>query len=431
MARSKGTGTLIKRGKYWQCRLIVDGKIHYKSTGTTSKVEAKKMLDEFARPFQAKSDIEKLENIEARIHVMESGLSDVEDDYSNVKLAEILDKYHGMANAKAVTDSTLKNQASMLGRFMKFLKESKSDAVSAKDVDKPLVERFLASLKTSVCAGVYNNTIAMFKAVWSEFGRVSRHRCFRTNPWAGYKYRGADEPVKRPLTSDEIKKVFASIRDPDMRLLFKTGLYTGMRLGDCCRLRWDEIDMDRRLLNVEPIKTRRYHTKVVIPIHCELYAELLARSRSLTDGTEDPYVCRRLAKIYDAGNIGRIIRGVFEDAGVKARTDTGRIEVSFHSIRHCFVSMASSSGVPMDVIRQIVGHASTSMTEHYSHASVEALSKAVNAIPDIGAKTSSKVLVEVDAEVLKAVNSIGLTVEDALKELVELRKNTITVTPAA
>ena len=52
MARSKGAGTLIKRGKYWQCRVVVDGKPMYKATGTTSKVKAKEILEEFARPFR-------------------------------------------------------------------------------------------------------------------------------------------------------------------------------------------------------------------------------------------------------------------------------------------------------------------------------------------------------------------------------------------
>lgn len=40
MARSKGEGTLIKRGKYWTARWVSNGEVHVRSTKCTSKRKA-------------------------------------------------------------------------------------------------------------------------------------------------------------------------------------------------------------------------------------------------------------------------------------------------------------------------------------------------------------------------------------------------------
>lgn len=432
-ARGKGFGTLIKRGKYWQCKITVDGVNHYKATGTDSKVKAKKILEEFARPFQTRNEIERLAAVEAKIQVQESELSESEGDYSNIPLTDILETYYGMANARKIADDTMSSYGRFLNKLVSFVEENFKDVKTIRDVDKMVVEKYLEYLKPSVSAGYFNCSLALFKKIWKEFGRFSKHRCFRENPWEGYRYKTADSSVKRPLTSDEIARIFAVIDNPDTRLLFTLGLYTGMRIGDCCKLKWESIDMERRLINVVPMKTRRHGTKVVLPIHQVLFEELDSLRRSLpetpSDNPLDEYVSKKLSHLYDHRHMD-FVKTVFVKAGISTTVETEgkkRTEVSFHSLRHTFVSMSAAAGVPLEVIRQMAGHTTTKMTEHYSHASEEAMAKAVNAIPDIGCKTSSKALVEIDSELLKELNSMGLTAEEAIRELVSMKKNTITV----
>lgn len=436
MGRSKGFGTLVKRGKYWQCKVTVDGVNHYKATGTASKVEAKKILEEFARPFQSKNELERLAVMEARIQMKESELSDSEEDYSNVLLTDILDRYYKMANAKPVSDGTLENYKKFVEKFTEWLSAEHRTVVKVRDVTKLIAEKYLAHFKSNVSAGYYNGMLSTFRKIWSEFGRLSKHHCFRENPWGGFKYKTVDQSVKRALTAEEISRIFEVIKKPDVALLFKIGLYTGMRKGDCCNLKWSDIDMERRLISVVPDKTKRYNCRVVIPIHQVLYEELETRAKALPENPDSPgsdYVCAWLAHKYEANNFD-FVRAAFRDAGIKTDTTVDgkrRMVVSFHSLRHTFVSMAVSAGIQLDVVRQITGHNSLKMAEHYSHASTAALEKAVNAIPDVGASVARKSLVEVDSEILKELNSMGLTVEDALKELISVKKNTIDVKPHA
>lgn len=430
MARSKGAGSLVRRGRYWQCKIVVDGVPHYKATGTASKVEARKILDEFVRPFQAGSDVERLEAVESRLRIKETEAADNEDDYSNVRIEFMLDRYYATANAKAVSGGTRDNYEKFVDKFVRWLSEAAPKAKKIKDVDKALAERFLEYLKPSVSAGYFNGVLALFRKVWKEFARLSRHRCFSENPWDGYRYKGADLPVKRPLSAEEVQRVFQAVRDPETRLLFKLGLYTGLRKGDCCTLKWSDLDFERRTVRLIPMKTKKYGRAVTIPMHPILYAELDSRRRCfLPSPDRDGYVSPELERRYRHRDMASVKRA-FTDAGIKTE-ENGRTVVSFHSLRHTFVSMSVSAGIPLDVVRQITGHSSLRMAEHYSHATDEALAKAVNAIPSVGAPIARKALVEVSTEIIGELAALGLGVEDALKEFIDGRKNTVDVETAA
>ena len=79
MARAHGTGSLIKRGKYWSARWMVKGKLYTRSTGCSSKAEAQKKLEEFTKPFRETTDLEVLENLSARVRVAESAVKETKN----------------------------------------------------------------------------------------------------------------------------------------------------------------------------------------------------------------------------------------------------------------------------------------------------------------------------------------------------------------
>lgn len=116
MARSKGTGSLVKRGKYWQCKVVVDGKPHYKATGTASKVEAKKILDDFVRPFLAGSDVERLEAVETRIRMKETEAAE-----AKALLNEAFDMLQGIASEHGYEGLVRYGDPSVITRLADYL----------------------------------------------------------------------------------------------------------------------------------------------------------------------------------------------------------------------------------------------------------------------------------------------------------------------
>jgi integrase len=61
---------------------------------------------------------------------------------------------------------------------------------------------------------------------------------------------------------------------------------------------------------------------------------------------------------YDPDSVGRRWRGVLADAGIEK-------DVRLHGLRHTALDLMLEAGVPMDVIKEIVGHSSRAMSEAY------------------------------------------------------------------
>lgn len=188
--------------------------------------------------------------------------------------------------------------------------------------------------------------------------------------------------------------------------LILIGIYTGLRLGDCCQLDWSCISIPNGVIQLIPQKTRRHaHGKpVTIPIHQTLGAALLDRGTgngeqgmvgSSVPSSQFPVtlsgpVLPTLAEMYRntrwrvSDGLGRIFRAANISMSVQIegrRTKTP--EATFHSLRHTFVSFAANAGVPLHIVQSIVGHESTAMTRHYYHENIAALKSAVAAIPTL------------------------------------------------
>jgi integrase len=54
--------------------------------------------------------------------------------------------------------------------------------------------------------------------------------------------------------------------------------------------------------------------------------------------------------------------------------------ITFHQLRHTFCSRLANAGVPMPVIQDLAGHASITMTRHYTHPADERKQKAVEGL---------------------------------------------------
>ena len=196
---------------------------------------------------------------------------------------------------------------------------------------------------------------------------------------------------------DELRRLLdaAKREGAEWHALFLIGIYTGLRLGDCCRLDWSQVNIAQGVIQVVPQKTRRHHQRMVtIPIHPTLGQALLDQAKGKGEGERrtsfagpvlpviaDAYahahwkINHMLTRIFKAANITTSVR----IEGRRTRTP----EATFHSLRHTFVSFAANAGVPLHIVQSIVGHESTAMTRHYYHENIAALKSAVAAIPPL------------------------------------------------
>ena len=307
------------------------------------------------------------------------------------------------------------------------------------------IAEYLACIRAEVCASTYNARICVLREI---FHVLAARAGLVDDPWEGVRLHADDCHSRRELTLDEIERLMkaAAKAGSEWKRLFTIGIYTGLRLGDCCCLAWNSVNLERGVIQLIPTKTRKHaHGQpVTIPIHPQLKAELeiaLARDHERRACAAAAFVNPTLADWYKNSK-WRISHGlelIFKAAHIETSVKiegrrTRTPEATFHSLRHTFVSLAANAGVPLPVVQSIVGHSSTAMTRHYYHENEEMLRQAVAAIPAVGERGMGNGEQEGRALSRPRIGSIGSgrggklggsSIEQRFRQLEKLRRKSL------
>ncbi len=67
------------------------------------------------------------------------------------------------------------------------------------------------------------------------------------SPFSKVRKKNLKTNTRRELTLAELKEILEAA-NADLQTLLYLGTFTGLRLGDCCTLKWGETDLDRGLI---------------------------------------------------------------------------------------------------------------------------------------------------------------------------------------
>ena len=362
MARSKGEGTLIKRGKYWTARWVSNGEVHVRSTKCTQKRDAEKKLAEFTKPFRETSELAVLENLAAKMRVIKTEHED-EDLGNPVKIDFLVDTYTSDVSSSPLTSGTEANYNAQVSQFKAFVGKEFVHEVTRDDVEK-----FLQDRKKKCGISTYNLYIAVLRKLFSV--AMKHDKRIKVNVWESFTKLKVDKSAKRrELTTEEVKKLCeaadkSKMFNGELGMLFTVGVYTGLRVSDCVALKWCDIDMERKMIVVLPIKTSKNGRKAHIPIH----PKLLERLKELDQSTT--HVMPTLANS-NIRAVMRNINSIFKSCGietsVKDKNGNRHVATGFHAFRHYFISNCVKNGIPVSVVQQMVAHSSADMSLAYTH----------------------------------------------------------------
>lgn len=186
--------------------------------------------------------------------------------------------------------------------------------------------------------------------------------------------------------------------DPEWRSLVLFGFYTGQRLGDLARLRWNNVDLTSGRLTLVTAKTGK---RLSIPLAAPLRKHIEGLSQNANENANvnaplHPRSCRIVES--QAGRTGTLSRQFGEllmTAGLREKVSHTDIRgvtrsgprtlhhLSFHSLRRTATTLLHEHGIPQAVAQAFVGHDSPAMHEIYVAVGGEALEKAAAALPDL------------------------------------------------
>ena len=405
-ARHGGLFQRRKGGTYY-ARWRVDGRLFMKSTKTANKRQAEAKLAEYVAPYAATDRKALAESVAAHIAGLDAEIAKAEAERADaeaVRLADAWLLYKTAPNRPDTGAATLHQYELQFAVFEDWASKRKPALSLMRDVDDAAAAAFTKHLADSKrTPNTINKYLNLLQLVWRVLAKPAR---LTGNPWAEIGRKKLDPVGRRELTLAELKTV-CNAATGELATLLALGLFTGMRLGDCCLLRWGEVDTVRGIILR---KTRKTGTALQIPIHSELL-KILQAAEATRAGE---YVLPEFSAAYRKRNqtvVARIQKH-FADCGIataaperKQRMRRG-VEVGFHSLRHSFVSLCANAGVPLAAVQAIVGHSSPAMTRHYSHLGIEAARGAVAALPAVTMEAEATPLAT-PADALKTILALA------------------------
>lgn len=142
-------------------------------------------------------------------------------------------------------------------------------------------------------------------------------------------------------------------------------LNTGLRRGELLKLKWEDVHFERALLTVVGITSKTGKTR-----HIPLNAEALA---TLKAWKEQPGVKNAVVFTGPNGQPLHDMRTAWE--GILKRAKINNFK--WHDMRHTFASKLVMSGVDLNTVRELLGHADYKMTLRYAHLAPEHKAAAV------------------------------------------------------
>lgn len=161
-------------------------------------------------------------------------------------------------------------------------------------------------------------------------------------------------------------------------------LYTGIRIGELCALKWDEIDLTEKTMKisrtmqrlrvegkehrteVKILEPKSKHSVRIIPIPDVLADILIDREHEgafVLTGSRENYIEPRVMQ----NRFKRILR----KCGIE--------DASFHATRHTFATRCVELGFDIKSLSEILGHASVSITMNkYVHPTMELKAENMN-----------------------------------------------------
>ena len=178
-------------------------------------------------------------------------------------------------------------------------------------------------------------------------------------------------------------------RCEDWQGMILAGFYAGARLGDCARLTWGNVNLQRKTLSFMPAKTERKRKRLEVPLHPRLISWLEGR----TPGADSDPLFPALFTANIGGQHGLSSQfiaimevGEIDRRTVRAGTKGGQRAQharSFHALRHSLTSTLANADVSEEIRRRITGHESSAVHSGYTHHERETLARAVEKMPSV------------------------------------------------
>ena len=272
-----------------------------------------------------------------------------------------------LEHQRRLSPATLRNYARALDLLLK-------ETHSAESLEPSQVRRLIAVLHAK---GASPRTLALTLSAWRGYFRwLARHRNLRANPVLGIRAPKAARPLPKALSVETAQRLLdGELEDKSPLTLQDAAMFellssSGLRVGELTALNLsDEPDKGEVTVTGKGSKTR------TVPVGAKA-RDALKRWLSLRDKIAAPH-----EKALFVGARGKRISPsrVWQRLTRWAKRRGLAENVHPHMLRHSFASHMLQSSQDLRAVQEMLGHASISTTQVYTHLDFQALAKIYDA----------------------------------------------------
>ena len=272
---------------------------------------------------------------------------------------------HYLGTERNVSGHTLDAYQSDLEQFREFLFRERGADATVEMVDHLLIRRYMALLHKSHKKSSIGRKLAAIRACFKFLlrqGKVAR------NPAELVSTPKKEKRLPYHLTIDEVTDLVEApegaeslpLRD---RVILETLYSCGIRVSELTGLNVASLELDEGLVRVlgkgnkERIVPLGSYARQAIAAYFALRGNLPADAPLLLNARGGRLTSRSVGRIVD--------KYILKLATVK--------KISPHTLRHTFATHLLEGGADLRAIQELLGHASLSTTQKYTHVSIDRL----------------------------------------------------------
>jgi integrase/recombinase XerC len=289
-----------------------------------------------------------------------------------ITLARAIESFRSyLADERRFSPRTVLAYRTDLARFTDFWQrefgEAPAPRTSLARVDTLAVRSYLAALHR---AGLKNRSIARHLSTLRSFFRwACREGHLEKNPAKGLPSPRTPRTLPRAMTLSDTETLLAASREDAVpereRALFELLYATGLRVSEAAGLDLEDVDFSSRLLRV----VGKGSKERIVPFGEEAQDALraylparaaLRRGTGALDGVGEPLFVNRRGGRLTTRSMARLLKRRLAAAGLPR-------DISPHALRHTFATHLLQAGADLRSIQELLGHASLSTTQKYTH----------------------------------------------------------------
>lgn len=268
---------------------------------------------------------------------------------------------------------SVKGYLTDLEGFREYLEQDgpgEDGAAALRAVDARCIRGYLKTLYESCKKSTIGRKLAALKGF---FRYLLREGVIDRDPLVGFSTPKQEAPLVKFLSVDEAFRVLGCLPEEGVlpardRAVMEVLYSSGVRVSELVGLDWRDVDFSLGVVKVlgKGSKERIVPVGEVALAALRDYADHQRTRWRRTARGEEPVFLNRSGKRITTRSVARIVEKYLTLAGVPVRMGP-------HGLRHTFATHLLNAGADLRSIQELLGHASLSTTQRYTHVNLDQL----------------------------------------------------------